>query len=185
MVDELVDGGHKTGRALYLRAFPCQGVILSSSLNLVDELHGVARALTQAGVTYAVCGGVAVTIHGATRTTKDIDLLIDRVDLGRALDAVRPLGFAFAALPMTFDTGTPRERHVQRVSKIEGQHLLVLDFLLAEAGLAGLLEGRTEVHLPEGPLAVVSRDTLIKMKRLAGRPQDAADLEKLEHPDEV
>ena len=153
-------------------------------MNLVDELHSVAAALTAAGIPYAVCGGIAVTVHGATRTTKDIDILVARADLARALDAVRPLGYAFPALPMTFEAGTERERHVQRVSKIDGREHLVLDFILAESAFAGALDDRTEIALPAGPLAVVSRATLIKMKRLAGRAIDLADLEKLETPDE-
>lgn len=45
-------------------------------MNLVDELHAIAAALTEAGIPYAVCGGVAVTMHGATRSTKDIDVLL-------------------------------------------------------------------------------------------------------------
>ena len=153
-------------------------------MNLVDELHAIAAALTAAGIPYAVCGGVAVTVHGATRSTKDIDVLVSRADLARVMDAVRDLGYAFAALPITFDAGTPKERHVRRVSKIEGQHHLVLDLILAEAAFAGMLEDRVEVRLPEGPLAVVSRATLLRMKRLAGRAQDIADLEKLEADDE-
>jgi hypothetical protein len=39
------------------------------------------------------------------------------------------------------------------------------------------------VRLPEGPLSVVSRGTLIRMKRLAGRAQDIADIEKLDGAD--
>jgi hypothetical protein len=153
-------------------------------VNLVDELHAIAAALTGAGISYAVCGGVAVTIYGATRSTKDIDVLVGPEDLARTLDAVRPLGYAFAALPMVFDEGTERERHVQRVSKVsQGQHL-VLDLLLARSSLAGLLDDRIEVMLPEGALSVVSRDTLLRMKRMAARSQDLADLERLEHPDE-
>lgn len=80
-------------------------------MDLVDELHAVSRALSAAGISFAVCGGIAVTIHGATRTTKDIDLL------------------------------------------------------------------------PEGTIVVVSLASLQRMKRLAGRAQDLADLEKLETPD--
>jgi hypothetical protein len=121
-----------------------------------------------------------VTIHGATRTTKDIDVLIARADLVRAVEAVRPLGYVFAALPMSFDVGTERERHVQRVSKLEDQQHLVLDLLIEEAAFEGLLAGRVEIDLPEGALSVVSLETLLKMKRLAGRAQDQADIEKLE-----
>jgi len=152
-------------------------------MNLVDELHAIAAALTAASVTYAICGGVAVTAHGATRSTKDIDILVARADLQRALDVVRPLGYAFVALPMTFDAGTAKERHVQRVSKIDGDEHLVLDLLLAEAAFADTLDDRDRVSMPEGVLFVVSRETLLRMKRLAGRAQDLADIERLESGD--
>ena len=149
-------------------------------MNLVDELHAIAAALRSAGVRYAVCGGVAVSAHGAPRSTKDIEIIVAAEDLPLALDAVRPLGYAFLALPMTFDAGTERERNVQRVSKLQGSDHMLLDLLLANASLAGALEDRLEVQLPEGPLAIVSRATLIRMKQLAGRAQDLLDLEQLE-----
>jgi hypothetical protein len=152
-------------------------------VNIVTELHAVAAALARAGIRHAVCGGVAVTIHGATRSTKDIDILIAPADVERALEAVRPLGYKFAALPLVFDEGTARERHVQRVSKIEDREHLVLDFLLEKAAFAGLLANPVEVDLPGGRLWVVPRDVLVEMKRMAGRHQDLADLEKLERGD--
>jgi hypothetical protein len=154
-------------------------------VNLVDELHAIAAAFNASGVRYAVCGGVAVTAHGATRSTKDIDVLVAPEDVARALDAVRPLGYTFVALPETFEAGTERERHVQRVSKIEGNEHLLLDLMVADAALARTLDDRVEVALPDGPLTIVSRQTLIRMKQLAGRPQDVADIEKLEADDEA
>ncbi len=127
---------------------------------------------------------MAVTIHGATRSTKDIDFLISERDLPRALEAIRPLGYGFVALPMVFEEGTARERHVQRVSKIVGTEHLVIDFLLAVVSFSGFMDDSLEVVLPQGPLRVVSRETLLRMKRMAGRAQDLADIEKLERPDE-
>ena len=158
-------------------------MITSIHVNLVDELHAIAAALRSGGIGYAVCGGLAVTIYGATRTTKDIDLLVAAPDVARVLELLRPLGYVFAALPMTFDAGTPSERKVQRVSKLEGEHLLSVDLLIAEAAFAGMLDDTAEIELPEGTLVVVSRASLTTMKRLAGRPQDIADLERLETPD--
>jgi hypothetical protein len=152
-------------------------------MNLVDELHAVAKALEAAGIAYAVCGGIAVTIHGATRTTKDIDVLVAPGDVPRAIAAVAPLGFSFVALPMTFDAGTAKERHVRRVSKLDGKEHLILDILVEDACLAGALADRIDLELPAGRLAVVSRATLLRMKRLAGRPQDLADLDALDRSD--
>jgi hypothetical protein len=149
-------------------------------VNLVDELYAVTAVLAAGGVRYAICGGVAVTAHGAPRMTKDIDILVSRADVARVLDLVRPLGYAFPALPMVFDEGTPRERHVQRVSKVVGKEHLLLDLLIADAGLAGALDDRVEIAMEQGAIAFVSRTTLLRLKRLAGRTQDLADIEKLE-----
>ncbi len=154
-------------------------------VNLVDELHAISAVLAAEGVAYAVCGGIAVTIHGATRTTKDIDLLVERDDLPRILQAIAPLGYVFTALPMTFDAGTERERHVQRVSKLEGDQHMLVDLILAEGPFAGLLTDRVQLELPQGVVSVVARASLLKMKRLAGRAQDLADLEKLGAVDEA
>ena len=154
-------------------------------MNIVDELHAIAAALRSAGVPYAVCGGIAVTAHGATRSTKDIDIAIPREHLPAALSAVVPLGYTIPAAPMVFGEGTPQERHVQRVNKIVGAQHLVLDLLLAEAACAGVLDDRIEVALPAGTITFVSRETLLRMKRMAGRPIDLADIEKLEAGDET
>jgi hypothetical protein len=152
-------------------------------MNIVDELHAIAAALGAAKIPYAVCGGIAVTAHGATRSTKDIDIAIAREHVAAALAAVAPLGYTIPAGLMTFGEGSPTERHVQRVNKIVGAQHLVLDLLVAEAAYAGVLDDRIEVVLPAGRVSFVSRDTLIKMKRLAGRPIDLADIEKLERGD--
>jgi hypothetical protein len=149
-------------------------------MNVVDELHAVAAALTAAGVPYAVCGGLAVTMHGVVRTTEDIDILVPPADIPRVLAAVHPIGYIFVAGPMTFGAGTNRERHVQRVSKIVGAEHVILDLLAADASLTGMLDDRIVLDLPQGKLAIVSRATLIRMKRQAGRSIDLADIEKLE-----
>ena len=153
-------------------------------VDLVAEMLGVARALAGAGVRFAVCGGVAVTAHGAPRSTDDLDVLVHPDDVQAAIDAVRPLGYRFVALPMTFDAGSERERTVQRITKVEGDAHLVLDFLHAAGALAGMLSGTRTVQLPEGELTLVDRETLLRMKRLAGRPKDLADIEALEAGDE-
>lgn len=126
-----------------------------------------------------------MTAHGATRTTKDIDVALAREHLTAALAAVAPLGYNIPAAPMTFGAGTAQERHVQRINKIVGSEHLVLDLLLAEAACAGVLDDRIDVALPAGTITFVSRETLLRMKRLAGRPIDLADIEKLEGSDET
>lgn len=152
-------------------------------MNIVDELHAIAGALGAANIPYAVCGGIAVTAYGAVRTTKDIDIVIARSDLSRVLTAVAPLGYSIPAAPMVFSAGTGQERHVQRVNKIAGSDHLVLDLLLAEGVYANTLDDRVDIALPAGTISFVSRATLLQMKRIAGRPIDLVDIEKLEGSD--
>jgi hypothetical protein len=155
-------------------------------VNIVDELYAITAALNAAAIPYAVCGGVAVSAHGAPRTTKDIDIAVARADLSRALQAVSSVGYTLLAAPMTFGAGTSKERNLQRVTKIEptGDHL-TLDLLIAEAGYAGILDDRLELPLAHGSVTFVSRETLLKMKRAAGRPMDLIDIERLENDDEA
>lgn len=153
-------------------------------MNLLDEVHAVAAALAAADIPYAICGGIAVTMHGAPRSTKDIDILVAAADLQRALDAVLPLGYSILAQPMVFEAGTPRERHVQRVNKLVGKEHRILDLILADGVFADGLEDRIEVAHPRGKLTVVSRAMLVRMKELANRPQDIADIERLTASDD-
>jgi hypothetical protein len=77
-------------------------------VNIVDELHAIAAALRGAGIPYAVCGGIAVTAYGATRSTKDIDVALAREHLAVAL----------ARLPMKRLAG--RAIDLADIEKLEG-----------------------------------------------------------------
>ena len=86
---------------------------------LFDLLHRVTSALRAAGVEYRVIGGVAVFLYVAqrdplsARVTRDIDLAVDRSDLTRIAEAVRPLGLALrhtAGVDMLVDSATPQAR---------------------------------------------------------------------------
>lgn len=56
--------------------------------NLIKELDEVATALDANGIEYAVCGGLALTIHGFPRATFDLDVLIRAENLEKAFQAV-------------------------------------------------------------------------------------------------
>jgi hypothetical protein len=79
--------------ALSYRAF-------AMAMELVERhLRKVTAALDAAGIRYAVIGGNAVALWvakadpSATRTTKDVDLLVERSDLGRINQVMHELGF--------------------------------------------------------------------------------------------
>lgn len=148
-------------------------------MNLYDELIAVVRALDETGVEYALVGGLAVSVWGAPRATKDIDLLVRPEDLQRAKAAARSVGYALEALPMRFSDGM----QMQRVSKAEGAELMTVDFILVDANLEPVWQSRERRATEATALSVVSRDALIAMKLAAGRPQDQADVIKLQELD--
>jgi len=148
-------------------------------MNIKDELFLVTGTLQKARVDHALCGGIAVIVHGYPRLTRDIDLLLREEDLERARKALEKSGYTLSSGVLPFDIGEPTERRVFRVTKVEGSEHMTLDLVLVSPFLEDVWEGREE-HLVEGTtLCVVSREGLAKMKRAAGRPQDLADLSHL------
>ncbi len=89
-------------------------VAAMATFDLQAELDAVTAALDASQIEYAICGALALAVHGHPRATKDIDVLVA-------------------------PSRTWRDRRV----------------------------------------SVVSRAGLTTMKRLAGRPQDLADLAAL------
>lgn len=151
-------------------------------LDLYDEVGRVAAALREGGIDYALVGGVALAIHGAPRATKDIDLLIVPSDRDRALQALEKTGFRFPAILMKFKKSGIR---VQRVTKVDGEEHMMLDLLLADPPLEEIWTTRTTVETERGPLRVVSREALARMKAMSGRPHDLADLERLQEMEDA
>ena len=146
-------------------------------MDLRTELDALTKSLDQAGIPYAVCGALALAIHGHPRATKDIDLITapDQIEAVKAVARVH--GFTLEALPMTFSSSGIT---VHRVSRLAGAQILTLDILDGAGVLAPVWNARERVDTPRGPLWVVSRQGLITMKLAAGRPQDLADLARLE-----
>ena len=86
---------------------------------LLDTVRRVAQALSRAGIPYRVIGGVAVFLHVherdplAARTTRDVDMAVDRAHLQSIIDAMRPFGFTYrhaAGVDMLVDARDPRGR---------------------------------------------------------------------------
>jgi hypothetical protein len=149
-------------------------------VTLYDELRSVLEALDQAGVDYALVGGLAVAVWGAPRATKDIDLLVRGEKLAEALAAVRARGFTLEALPFEFKDGTV----LHRISKVaEGGDLMTIDFMVVDRNLEAAWASRTRLDFADRNVVVISREALIAMKALAAKPQDIADIQNLKEGD--
>jgi hypothetical protein len=146
---------------------------------LLKELLEITSDLEKNGIEYAICGGLAMAIHGFARATMDIDVLIQPENLEKAYQVAANKGFDIKGLDISFKE---RAVEIRRVSKIDDDgEVLSLDLLLVTPYVEDVWESREQVILSENQLFVVSREGLIKMKTLANRPQDLADIERLQN----
>jgi hypothetical protein len=77
------------------------------------------RELDSAGVSYVLCGGLAIVLHGVHRFTADIDLAValDPENLQRFIDAVTRLGYRPRAPVPAADLKDPRNRRAWQDEK--------------------------------------------------------------------
>ena len=150
----------------------------AAMLDLYEELKGLIIKLDEGGIPYALCGGLALALHGIPRATVDIDILIQRESLEQVQTLVGRLGYIIKAEPMTFAQG---DVEIHRFSKKdEGTgYWLPLDFLLVTPRIKKVWESRQEMRWEEGTLWVVSQEGLAYLKSLRGSGQDLEDIQKL------
>jgi len=147
-------------------------------LDLYDELRNLIAALDEHKIQYALCGGIAMAIYNRPRATVDIDLLIGEDSLSKVIEVAKTLKYTVRGLDMTFANDTVE---IRRVSKIDGEtgFVLSLDMLLVTPQIQQIWDARVRADWEGGKLSVVSREGLIALKKLSGRPQDLADISAL------
>jgi len=146
---------------------------------LLDELSQLISALDENRIEYAVCGGLALTIHGFPRATFDIDVLIRAESLEKAYEIAAKYGYDIRGLDMSFKE---RAVEIRRVSKIDDDgEVLSLDLLLVTPQLEDVWESKEILLWQNRNLWIVSQTGLIKMKKLAGRAKDLIDIDRIEN----
>jgi hypothetical protein len=148
-------------------------------LDLYQEFREVIRALDDAGIQYALCGGLAMAIWDEPRATVDIDLLIEEERVDAAMAALVPVGFVVKALPMQFSSGAIVIRSVSKFDP-QGGDVLMVDFLLVTPHVRDVWDARVTARWSDREITVVSREGLIKLKtfRSSGRVLD--DIQRLQ-----
>ena len=151
--------------------------MLSPMSDLLTELTNVTGSFEEQEIEYAVCGGLALSILGFPRATFDIDILIRPESLERSFAIARQFGFDIHGLDMSFKE---RAVDIRRVSKIDDDgEVLPLDFLLVTPQVEDVWNSRQTIDWQGNPLSIVSREGLIRMKELAGRPKDLIDIDRI------
>lgn len=143
-------------------------------MNLELELREIVRLFNEAKIEYALCGGMAVAIHGYPRFTKDIDLLVAEDFLERAKEVARLAGFLdeSARVPLT-------DSYLHRLLKIEGSDYRMLDLIVPKRLDTKAWAERQWFDWNDLPICVVSVEGLVEMKRASGRDLDKVDIRNL------
>lgn len=149
---------------------------LAFHIMAIDRVHKrlrrVAAALDAAGIPYAVVGGNAVAAwvgrvdQGATRATKDVDLLVRRADAPRITAAITALGFSREDLRDIVLFVDPEEP-----SKKSGVHLVWANEKIRPSYTVLSPTVEEAVRDPEGFL-VIDLPALVRMKLTSFRPID-------------
>jgi predicted nucleotidyltransferase len=152
---------------------------------MIASLEEVARLLQSQEVRFIVIGGWAAIIHGAARTTNDVDVVYarDRDNIHRLVEALRPwqpyLRGAPLGLPFRWDDLTVAAGLNFTLTTAHGD----LD-LLGEVTGGGtyeqLLPFTQEVTAFGITCRVVTLERLIQLKRAAGRPKDLEAIAELQ-----
>ena len=149
-------------------------------MDLIAEMRALIAALNTQSVPYALCGGLALGVHGFPRATQDIDLLVPEHERERLQEVAKTVGYWIPSGRMPFKPKTPQAMEIWRVSKAIGSQLISLDMIVVTPCLESVWKSRVVVRIGELDCSVVSRDGLITMKTIAGRLQDLADIERLQ-----
>jgi predicted nucleotidyltransferase len=148
------------------------------------------KALNDANLKYVVIGGVAVNLHGFSRATADLDIVISLCDaeISKFIKAVIEIGLA-PRVPVKIedfaDASQRKEWVEQKNMKVFSvyhpnnpmEHIdVMIDSILEFEEIYG-----NRIEMQAGPITipVASITDLIKLKQDAGRDRDLMDIKAL------
>jgi hypothetical protein len=151
----------------------------------------VFRKLGERKIRYAVAGGVALVLHGAVRFTADLDLIVELSgdNLKKFIAAMNDLGYKPRLPVKAEDLADPLTREKWMAEKGMNvftfyhpqQQISQVDVFINEPLRFDEIEkALVRITARDMVIPVVSLPHLKMLKRIAGRPQDMADIEALE-----
>ncbi len=156
---------------------------MSTGIEIVkDRLRRAVHALDTAGVRYAVIGGNAVAAwvsrvdDSVVRNTRDVDLLLDRTDFGRAAVAMEAAGFVHKSASVLGTAGRiemfldgPQAKARDAVHVIFAGERVTEDSLLPSPGVDEIDAGASDFRL-------IDLGALVRMKLISYRDKDRVHL---------
>lgn len=152
------------------------------------DFEAILRELVEGRVEFMLIGGFAVAYHGHLRSTKDIDIVPapDHENLERLAAVLRHLEaevagaeeFAEGELPDPLDPAA-LELGGNWVLMTKLGRLDVMQWIGDWELWSEFAPAVIEEEIDGLPVKIVSYEDLVKLKELAGRPQDLLDLQEL------
>ena len=144
----------------------------------------LVEALAAEGVGDVILGGLALTMHGSTRATFDLDICYDRErsNLRRLASALAPLKPRLRDFPpeqpFFFDEATLRSG-LNFTMRCDAGDIDLLGEVPGLGAYADALAASQEEVLYDIPVRILTLDGLERCKRAAGRAKDLLDLETI------
>lgn len=163
----------------------------SGSCMKARSVDAILKSMNSRRVRYLIVGGLAVNAHGVLRLTLDLDLVVqlEPVNIRNAFAALATLGYR-PTVPVTVDGFADRKT---REGWIRDKGMMVLQFfsdahrettvdVFVKEPFGFATEYKKALVRPltsKQKVRFVSLPTLLKMKQVAGRTRDLADIEDL------
>lgn len=149
----------------------------SSFMNTQSDFEELLKLFEENKVEYMIVGGYAVAFYGYPRFTKDIDIYfrLDNSNISRIKNALVTFGFSLRDLPneLFSEKGNIIKFGIEPVridllNEIDGVEYSEIEFRKVR-GRYGAID-----------VSFIGKNDLISNKKASGRPQDIADIDKLE-----
>jgi Nucleotidyltransferase of unknown function (DUF6036) len=145
----------------------------------------IIRKLNNAGVRYAIVGGIAVNLHGHIRMTADLDIILEQEDnnLAKAVTTLKESGFV-CKIPVDplglADSNTRNDWIKNKNMKALNFYRGIEEVDLVIASPVKYEDAQKKIFtVKDTNYPVVSKEDLIKMKEVTGRDHDKADIRRL------
>lgn len=149
---------------------------MAEPATLIGWVERASTKLTENGVRHALVGGLALSVHGYTRATVDIDLVIDPAQLPDARKALAELGL--------LQTDSPLLRFARvaifRALAIVDDEVLIFALLMTDPALwASAIERVLPTEIITATVPVVSAEDLVLLKLMRNDERDRLDIREL------
>lgn len=154
----------------------------SAMYKLIEELEQIVKVLSQAGVPFEVIGGMAVNAHlmscqHASRAfvTRDIDLLVERADLPRIVEAAEAAGYTAKKIMGGYMLIRPGQQPAEAVHLVFAGERSRTDNLLPHPAIRAESKELFGIVVP-----VAALYDLVQMKLNSYRAKDLVHLQTLD-----